>query len=401
MSDKLASIEQAIAAIGRGEMIVLVDDENRENEGDLVIAAEHVTAENINFMTQHARGLICLSLMPEDFTRLNIPMMVENNKTPHNTAFGISFEAAKGVTTGISAHDRALSVKVAIDENNGPESIIMPGHMFPLKAKPNGVLERAGHTEGSVDFSRLAGCKAAAVICEVMNSDGSMARLPDLITFAEQYQLCVVSIKDLIAYRMQHEPSVEELSSARLPLVDGSTFTIKIFRNKQDGAEHVAMVAEGFDPKKTTKVRLHSECLTGDVFGSSRCDCGWQLDQSLALLEKEGGVLLYLRQEGRGIGLANKIKAYALQDDGMDTVEANEHLGFLPDSRDYAIAAQMLQALQVREIALLTNNPRKVDSLQNCGINIIERLPLEIKPNKNNLHYLKTKRKKLGHLLEL
>lgn len=401
MRTGLSSIEVAIKALQQGGMIILVDDEGRENEGDLVIAAEHITPAAINFMCQHARGLICLPMASADFRRLGLSLMTQHNRSRHNTAFGVSIEAAHGIDTGISAADRAHTIKVAIDAHSGPNDIVTPGHMFPLQAVDGGVLVRPGHTEGSVDLARLAGCKPAAVICEIMNMDGSMARMPDLRAFAQQHQLPIISIRDLIRYRLRHENLVDLDAQARLPLQGLGEFTIQTFRSQYLVADSIALIKQPITQQQPNLVRLHSECLTGDLLGSLRCDCGHQLQLALNQIAKHGGVLLYLRQEGRGIGLANKIKAYALQDLGMDTVEANQYLGFAPDQRDYGLAAQMLRAMNIRQVRLLTNNPRKVSGLLDYDIGVIERVPLEIPPNLNNIRYLKTKREKLGHLLEL
>lgn len=401
MRNGLSSIEVAIKALQQGGMIILVDDEGRENEGDLVIAAEHVTTNAINFMCQNARGLVCLPLAPADFRRLGLSLMTQHNRSRHNTAFGVSIEAAYGIDTGISAADRAHTVRVAIDAHSGPNDIVMPGHMFPLQAVEGGVLVRPGHTEGSVDLARLAGCKPAAVICEIMNVDGTMARLPDLRAFAQQYHLPIVSIRDLIRYRLRNEHLVDLDSQARLPLQGLGEFTIQTFRSQHLLADSIVLIKQPVIPQQPCLVRLHSECLTGDLLGSLRCDCGHQLQLALHQIAKKGGMLLYLRQEGRGIGLVNKIKAYALQDLGMDTVEANQHLGFAIDQRDYGLAAQMLRAMGIRQVCLLTNNPRKVSGLLDYGIEVIERVPLETEPNHNNIRYLQTKREKMGHLLEL
>ncbi|MGB8285800.1 MAG: 3,4-dihydroxy-2-butanone-4-phosphate synthase [Candidatus Aquirickettsiella gammari] len=397
-----ASIHRALEALRQGKMIVLFDHENRENEGDLVLAAEKVTADTINFMAQYGRGLVCLALAEEDIRRLKLPMMVEHATNPFNTAFTVSIEAAEGVTTGISAADRAHTIKVAINPQSGPKDIVTPGHIFPLQARRGGILERMGQTEGSTDLMRLAGLKPAAVICEIMNPDGSMARFPDLEKFAKQHQLSLLSIRDLIQYRLQTESLVKEIAAIRLPTEEYGDLTVKLFESRLDKHHHLALIKE--KPAKnnqTILVRVHSECFTGDLFGSARCDCGWQLHESLAQISRHGGVLLYLRQEGRGIGLLNKLKAYALQDQGLDTVEANQKLGFGSDDRNYWIAAQMLQNLKLLKIKLLTNNPQKIIDLERYGIEVAERIPLIATPNATNRDYLKTKQTKLGHLLNL
>jgi 3,4-dihydroxy 2-butanone 4-phosphate synthase/GTP cyclohydrolase II len=397
----LSPIEDAILELKNGKMIILVDDEDRENEGDLVVAAEKITPEHINFMARFGRGLICLAMSDEQLKRLQIPMMVKDNTSPFGTAFTVSIEAASGVTTGISAADRARTIQVASDPKSGPIDVVMPGHIFPLRAKEGGVLVRAGQTEGSVDLARLAGLEPAGVICEIMNDDGSMSRLKDLIPYAKEHNLKIVSVADLIKYRMKNECLVREIASSKLPLEPHGEFTMKVFESVLDGAQHVALVHGEISSDRPTLVRAHSECLTGDAFGSMRCDCGAQLQASLSMIGKEGGVLLYMRQEGRGIGLANKIRAYELQDGGLDTVEANRKLGFNEDHRDYGIGSQILKYLGVSEMKLLTNNPRKIYGLDGFGLKIVERLPIEMAPNQKNLNYLTTKRDKMGHLLTL
>lgn len=395
-------MEAIFEDLRQGKMIILVDDEDRENEGDLVMAAEKVSVESINFMAKYGRGLICLAMTGEDLDRMKIPMMVEKNGTRMGTAFTASIEAATGVTTGISAADRTRTIQVAIHPSSRPSDLVMPGHVFPLRAREGGVLVRAGQTEGSVDLARLSGLTPSGVICEIMNDDGSMARMNDLIPFAKEHSLKIVTIADLIAYRVQKEILVQEVASADLPLSPYGNFEIKIFESKIDGAQHIALVKGRISPEEPTLVRAHSECLTGDTFGSARCDCGAQLDASLREIGKQGGVLLYMRQEGRGIGLANKIKAYSLQDkDGLDTVEANHRLGFKADQRDYGIGAQILKSLGVQKMKLLTNNPRKIYGLEGYGIEMVDRMPIESEPNEENLHYLRTKKDKMGHLLNL
>ncbi len=398
----VTSIESAIEDLREGKMVILVDDEDRENEGDLMIAAEKVTPDAINFMAKYGRGLICLALTPERVEELNLPMMVSENRSRFQTAFTVSIEAKRGVTTGISAADRATTVLTAIDDRTKPEDLVSPGHIFPLKARKGGVLVRTGQTEGSVDLARLAGLRPAAVICEIMNDDGTMARMPDLEIISERHDLKIITIADVIKYRLRNESLVRRAATVTLPTEYGGPFTAIAYENDVDRHHHLALVKGEIYPEDEVLVRVHSQCLTGDVFGSKRCDCGDQLHKAMAMVEEEGkGVILYMNQEGRGIGLINKLKAYELQENGRDTVEANKELGFKADLRDYGIGAQILVDLGVRNIRLMTNNPRKIIGLEGYGIRVVDRVPIETDPQRENMRYLKTKKKKLGHLLSI
>jgi 3,4-dihydroxy 2-butanone 4-phosphate synthase/GTP cyclohydrolase II len=395
-----ASIDDAVAAIRRGEMVIVVDDEDRENEGDLTMAAEKVTPEAINFMARHGRGLICLPMTADRLDKLEIPLMVTKNSTRFETAFCVAIEAKRGTSTGISAADRAATVRAAIHPKTKPSDLARPGHMFPLRARDGGVLVRAGQTEAAVDLARIAGLTPAGVICEIMNDDGTMARVPALTKFAKKHKLLMITIADLIRYRMRTEGLVTKVAEADLP-TDHGMFRIHGFESLIDKETHLALVCGEIGKGDDVLVRVHSKCLTGDVFHSARCDCGAQLESALQQIARAGrGVLLYLNQEGRGIGLANKLRAYALQDQGLDTVEANERLGFKADQRDYGIGAQILRSLGIRSMRLLTNNPRKFVGLQGYGLSISDTLPLEIPASATTRKYLKVKKEKLGHRLK-
>jgi 3,4-dihydroxy 2-butanone 4-phosphate synthase/GTP cyclohydrolase II len=399
----IITIEQAIEDIRNGKMVILVDDEDRENEGDLTMAAEKVTPEAINFMAKYGRGLICLSLTAEKCDQLNLPLMVQHNTSPFETGFTVSIEAKCGVTTGISAADRATTIAAAVADDAKPNDLTRPGHIFPLRARNGGVMVRVGQTEGSVDLARLAGLRASGVICEIMDEDGSMARMPALEKFSAQHGLGICTIADLVEYRIRTESFVHRAAETIIPTHFGGDFRMIAFENDVDNLTHIALVKGEIDPEKPTMVRVHSECMTGDIFGSMRCDCGDQLHKAMAMINAAGtGVILYLRQEGRGIGLINKLRAYELQRcKGMDTVEANLKLGFKDDMRDYGIGAQMLVNIGVRQMRLLTNNPKKMIGLQGYGLSVVEQVPIEIEPNAHNRCYLECKKFKMGHTLSL
>jgi 3,4-dihydroxy 2-butanone 4-phosphate synthase/GTP cyclohydrolase II len=399
MTQRFNSIESVVADLQRGKMVIVVDDADRENEGDVVMAAQFVTPAAINFMAKHARGLICVPTTSERLQQLGIERMVRQNRETFKTDFQVSVDAAHGITTGISAGDRAETIRIMADPTAVPENLVPPGHVFPLRAMPGGVLRRAGHTEAAVDLVLLAGCRPIGVICEIMNDDGSMARLPELSKFARKHHLKICAIADLIQYRRAREKLVERVEVVKLPTEYGD-FDLYLYRSKLDGQHHLALVCGEVAGKRNVLVRVHSECLTGDVFGSRRCDCGPQLHQAMRQVAEAGcGVVVYMRQEGRGIGLAPKIKAYKLQEQGYDTVEANQKLGFDMDLREYGLGAQILTDLGLKKIRLLTNNPRKIVGLEGYGLEIVEQLPIKVKPNPHNARYLATKRDKLGHLL--
>jgi len=398
----LITIKEAINDIKAGRMVILVDDKDRENEGDLTMAAEKVTPDAINFMAKYGRGLICLSLKPTIANTLNLPMMVNNNTSPFQTGFTVSIEAREGVTTGISAADRAKTILTAVADNVKPDDLVRPGHIFPLRARNGGVMVRAGQTEGSVDLAQFAGLKPAGVICEIMDEDGTMARMPSLEKFSEKHNIGICTIADLIEYRMSTESFVTRAAETVIPTAHAGEFKAVVYENAVDDLLHIAMIKGKIDPEKPTLVRVHSECLTGDIFGSLRCDCGDQLHHAMELIAEENcGVLLYIRQEGRGIGLVNKLKAYALQDEGLDTVEANKKLGFKADLRNYGIGAQILVDLGVRKMKIITNNPKKMIGLNGYGLSVVEQVPIEIKPNEFNKGYLECKKLKMGHLLNV
>ena len=397
----LASIPEAVQDMKEGKYLIIVDNEDRENEGDLAIAAEKISADAINFMAKNGRGLICMPVAGQRLDELGIPLMVGQNTSRFTTAFTVSVEAKHKVSTGISAADRAQTVRTIIDPNSKPGDLVYPGHMFPLRAREGGVLVRAGHTEAIVDLAKLAGLYPAGVICEILNDDGTMARLPELLVMAEKFGIKIISVTDLIAYRSRHEKLVHRVAEAKLPTKWGE-FTAVAYKSDVDTAEHVALIMGDITSPEPVLVRVHSECLTGDVFGSLRCDCGEQVDLAMRSIKTEGrGIFLYMRQEGRGIGFHNKLKAYALQDKGLDTVDANISLGFAPDLRDYGVGAQILTDLGIKEIKLLTNNPKKVISLEGHGLKVVQTVPIIVSPNPHNKRYLETKQKRMGHILEM
>ena len=399
MGQRFNSIESVVADLQKGKMVIVVDDADRENEGDLIMAAQYVTPGTVNFMAKHGRGLICVPTTSERLQQLGIERMVRQNRETFKTDFQISVDAARGITTGISAADRAETIRIMADPTAVPEDLVQPGHVFPLRARPGGVLQRAGHTEAAVDLVKLAGCRSIGVICEIMSDDGSMARLPELVRFARRHGLKICTIANLIHFRRTHEKLIERIEVVKLP-TDYGEFNLFLYQSKLDKQHHLALVCGDVAGKKNVLVRVHSECLTGDVFGSRRCDCGPQLHQAMRQVADSGfGVIVYMRQEGRGIGLAPKIKAYKLQEQGYDTVEANQKLGFDMDLREYGLGAQILADLGLKTIRLLTNNPRKVVGLEGYGLEIVDQVPIKIRPNEHNARYLNTKREKLGHLL--
>lgn len=397
---KIVSVEEALQDLKEGKIIIVIDDEDRENEGDMVIAAEKVTPQQVNFITKHARGLMCVSVSPQRMDKLNIPLMTTKNTAKYQTAFGISVDAAEGITTGISARDRAITIKILANPDSSPQDLVLPGHIFPLRAKPGGVLRRAGHTEAVVDLMSMADLQPAGVLCEILSENGEMARLPDLEKIAQRFDLKIITIKDIISHRISKQKIIHRLASANLPTKWGE-FKLILFGSDINNDVHAALIKGEVEGKKNVLVRVHSECFTGDIFGSLKCDCQDQLHLAMKMISQKGqGVLLYMRQEGRGIGLVNKIKAYTLQEQGMDTVEANQCLGFKPDQRDYGLGAQMLSDLGLSTIQVMTNNPKKLIGLSSFGLTITKRIPIEIKPNDKNKNYLKTKKNKLGHILK-